>query len=844
MPIDQKANQVAATLVEFISKTLIERNYFQNYAITPSMLIFLANDLIKTLNQAQAEKFSLAKELSITYKQFLGKELTSEEKRYDAEGLHALDVMGEIYNGIKYATGFSVAKNLYHSIFSSASQGLSSHLPAVMGYTGLAYAGAYLISKTIDEILAATYLEENQKAVLRPWLNTVGRLAIGFIPKAHADANGITYQYPAKDGHTVRYLPSQIITQQGENLILEKLANREVNSPEGSYTADDIYHFKLHSVHSLTEHAVRILAINSEGKKVPVIFSLNNEKNFPELSIKSSDKLLEEKWQAYFINSGFIHKNKLLEETKSATTSSMVMPPSKNAPEVAKKPTSHSTPTYSGLQIACYFAVTQLIKQPSTLKSVAFVGKMLATLLCTSNYVSAYEKSKPQQLNHSAEKKVNPGKSVSHLQGNGLYSANGIKVVSLKGSHREMGRQYGLLLSSQLEEVLQILKDFYVEQHQLPYEKLVTKADLFYQRYSYSYQLFIQGIAETSGLSLDDCKVLNGMETLNSLLRHTTNSSSMGWCAFLSLPPEKTSFNGTLLGRNYDFPAPFDKCAKYLTVTILHENDKIPTAFIAMAGQIYCPSCLNAKGIFMELNNGTPSGGYIVDTQRQSLLVNLLHIMQNSENFQQTESQLRATQSDYSLIINTANSASTKSYEFSSSMGMKPNFPKLNETFASTNFFLNSTWQGVPEPMDNSTWLGVTRRNNLLKLASAKTQHTIEDFMQLMDKKIEEGGAVWDFTIYQMIFNPKNLTLYLKITQEQKDWTPINLAEFFKQDAEAKQDMRLTLGLLGAVASGSTIINMGLLFTLCLVCVKRLKNKQDNEKTPLTSGSTAVNYSI
>ncbi len=99
------------------------------------------------------------------------------------------------------------------------------------------------------------------------------------------------------------------------------------------------------------------------------------------------------------------------------------------------------------------------------------------------------------------------------------------------------------------------------------------------------------------------------METLNALIDET----SLTWCAFLSVPPNKSAIGSTLIGRNYDFPPPFDQCSKLLTVTILHEDDKVPTAIISMPGQIYCPSCVNAQGLFMELNNGMPSGGYYVD---------------------------------------------------------------------------------------------------------------------------------------------------------------------------------------------------------------------------------------
>ena len=198
-----------------------------------------------------------------------------------------------------------------------------------------------------------------------------------------------------------------------------------------------------------------------------------------------------------------------------------------------------------------------------------------------------------------------------------------------------------------------------------------------------------------------------------------------------------------------------------------------------MPGQIYCPSCVNANGLFLELNNGEPSGSFTVATQRESLLINLLAELQNSETLADLTSQLLATQSDYSLIINSANSTLARSFEFSSILGMKPYFPDAGETFVSTNFYLNTTWQGIPAPTDNTTWMGVTRRNNLLNLAAQQDTFTVESFQALMDTSINDGGAVWNLTIYQIIYDAGK-DLYLKITQTQDDWTQLPLQQWFQ----------------------------------------------------------------
>lgn len=350
-----------------------------------------------------------------------------------------------------------------------------------------------------------------------------------------------------------------------------------------------------------------------------------------------------------------------------------------------------------------------------------------------------------------------------------------IQTLVLHGTHEQMGRAYGQALRNELLQELSIIKHFYITQHGVSYEKLKAQAELFYLRFPKDYQIFIVGVAAGSHLSLDDAKILNAMETFGPLVKDQS-----GKCAFIYVPSQKTKSHSAIIGRNYDFPPPFDLLANNLTVTVLHEPDSVPTAFIAIAGEIYCPSCVNEKGLFMELNNGMPSGGDQVDQARQSLLINMLQIMQHSSHLSQMKNQLDAIQSDYSLIVNAADKNSLDSFEYSTTLGMKSSELTTLNPYVSTNFFLNSGWKNIAKPTDSSTWLGVSRRNHLLTLLSQHNAIDLDQFKSLMNKKYEDGGAVWNATIYQLIFDPNNLTLYIKINK-QHDWNSIPLQPLFNE---------------------------------------------------------------
>lgn len=352
-----------------------------------------------------------------------------------------------------------------------------------------------------------------------------------------------------------------------------------------------------------------------------------------------------------------------------------------------------------------------------------------------------------------------------------------VHILNLEGSHYEMGFYYGVSLKTILQNTLAIIKNHFINEFGLTEKDLYDKAYLFHHRYSATFEPFLEGISAGAELSNKDIVLLNGMETLNSLKRER----SLAHCAFISIPFQKTAKKGTLIGRNYDFFAPYDQCAENIVVAILKEPNKTPTAIIGMPGQIYCSTCINGAGLFLEFNNGTPSGGRFLDQNRQSLMIRLLEILQNSPNFNRLQQQLRSTVADYSLIVNAGSQNQTASFEFSSTSGMHDYTPLPESPFVSTNFFLSSQWQNLPIINDDNTWKGITRRDNLLHLANQLEDNAnIEDIINIMNIDIDEGGARWDYTIYQIVFDTADFTLMItRPAYSLNRWTVIPLTRFF-----------------------------------------------------------------
>jgi hypothetical protein len=351
-----------------------------------------------------------------------------------------------------------------------------------------------------------------------------------------------------------------------------------------------------------------------------------------------------------------------------------------------------------------------------------------------------------------------------------------IRILSLKGNKKMMGEEYGRSLKNELGICLNLLKEFYINKHNLFYDQLIKCADEFYNRYPLEYQEFIKAIAIGSDLSLDEVKILNAMEVIRSLV---DLSKKLGACSFINIPGAKTVTGANLIGRNYDYSGEiYKEISKYLVLVVLKEDNKVPTAFIALPGQIYAITAINSNSLFLEFNNAMPSGGFAVNEAEQTLLINLLIAIQNSRDFSELDQRLCKLDSDFSLVINAADKTNLRSYEYSSFKGKKTYQPEKHSSFASTNFYLNKEWNlGVLE--DSNTWEGVTRMNNLLR-QTMELNYSVNDMMNILDIKLADGGAKLDYTIYQIIFDSKSQDLYIKRTHEDKNWTHVELNKLFR----------------------------------------------------------------
>ncbi len=347
-------------------------------------------------------------------------------------------------------------------------------------------------------------------------------------------------------------------------------------------------------------------------------------------------------------------------------------------------------------------------------------------------------------------------------------SRGDIKVVNLEGTWRQMGRQYGHLMKKELEEV-KVFLDIIIEAKEGNAEKAQMIVDQQTAQTPYRISQFFEGAAETSGMSVSQLQTINAVERIGGFPQC---SVAMAW--------DEYAASDLVIGRNYDYSESFALLKDAIAVTVYHPSDgSLATATIGYVGEIYAVNGINEKGIFLELNNGTPSVKTKSPDFRVTGTTMLFESLFEVDDLKGMDIFFNTINCSSSYIINVADEKEGQSFEWCP-VGVKRGESTLPKgLLVSTNYFVNPEWE-FPTPSDKDSWSGLTRRKNLIDLCEKnKGKIDAEQMKEIINKNVEEGGAKNKLTVYQMVVVPKTRTLYLQITGGSS-WTMIDLDSFLK----------------------------------------------------------------
>ncbi|MFC1643795.1 C45 family autoproteolytic acyltransferase/hydrolase [Candidatus Omnitrophota bacterium] len=366
-------------------------------------------------------------------------------------------------------------------------------------------------------------------------------------------------------------------------------------------------------------------------------------------------------------------------------------------------------------------------------------------------------------------------KERASFEGGKLYTAGKMNILVLKGTYKQMGRQYGKLLETQLNDFYETaIEGYFVKKGDIPYEEMKGLANFNVSRYPERFRDILQGIAETSGMDLDKIMILDQLIDIQTLNKDNTK------CAAIVAWGDYTGEKPLVFGRNFDYPEAYKKFADFLMVTVYNPTDgSNPVAAVGYPAQIDLLTGMNNKGLFLELNDGDSSGGAIFYPDRLNIPIENLAWLLDSSTMTQLHTAIISTRTDYPVIINVSDASSAYSYECAT-FDTKQRSPMQKGLLVATNYFVDPSW-GIADPPDGS-WKTITRRKNLLALGK-KYKGKIDPgvMKEILGTTIAQGGGTFpDRTIYQVVAMPKDLTIWVKAVGGQ-DWVKIDLRSLFSE---------------------------------------------------------------
>lgn len=369
----------------------------------------------------------------------------------------------------------------------------------------------------------------------------------------------------------------------------------------------------------------------------------------------------------------------------------------------------------------------------------------------------------------------------------GAFSAAGrkfrcgnIPVVELRGTWRQMGRQYGNLMREELAKVYQ-----FAMKNPEGIERVGQLGRNGKISGIHRYDELYNGIAETSGFTPEQLAIINSVEVvyLDRLVKNVRDMFDANRCSSLALWGDYTSNGKLLFGRNYDWLPEFSEILDTLTISVLHPADgSLPVASLNWAGCLYMTTGMNGNGIFLELNSGMYADSRIFPERLHNIWL-LWEILLNADSLNSVQTALSTFRASASYLIGTGTANCAECFEWHTGENSPNSAPRKDGMFAAANHFTTPGWINSPDAEMNGCASSCQRRNALESLAeqyhSSGRKIELEDLCSILETSAADGGACVKGTLFQVIAEPAKMCWYVK-TKNQQEWSRIFFGNLLK----------------------------------------------------------------
>ena len=394
----------------------------------------------------------------------------------------------------------------------------------------------------------------------------------------------------------------------------------------------------------------------------------------------------------------------------------------------------------------------------------------LVTLCILSGTAAAF--SLPQVPSLSRTAAMTDLTPVASFEGGQRYQAGDYPVIILTGSYRQMGRQYGGLMKTELSEEYTFILDTLTKRGYKQEEIRQIGRDIP-AYYPQRVKEIFSGMSETSGLTPDDIAVIYYGAIFQLMATPPVPAS----CSYLAAWGNYTTDGSVIASRNWDLDDAVLPYTKWYVLAVYRPTDGSNGVATWSPAGMRPETFMNSKGLFIADDN---SGlGDAAPETRPEFITEYYRFMLDYSDLKGLDAGIRGTSPDVAWIVDVAGPDGAYVYE---KMTNKTLQRTGDGVVAAANHFVDPSWN-LPAPPEHS----LSRYNNLFRLAGeAKGSIDAIKMMQIRDVCLENGGAKFCHSLlfgnkyssnHQVVFVPSTQTLWMKAMD--RDWQKVELRPLF-----------------------------------------------------------------
>ncbi len=356
------------------------------------------------------------------------------------------------------------------------------------------------------------------------------------------------------------------------------------------------------------------------------------------------------------------------------------------------------------------------------------------------------------------------------------YQAGIYPVIVLTGLYREMGRQYGGLMKTELNDEYTFIIDT-VTGEGMTMDEIQTLARNVTVNYPERVKEILTGMSETSGLSPDEVAVIYYGPIFLIIASSETQAAPVE-CSYLATWGDYTTDGSPVVSRNWDLADSLLPFTEWYVLTIYRPTDGSNAIATWSPAGVRPETFVNDKGLFIADDN---SG--LNDNPQEPVpefITEYFRFMFDYSDLTALDAAIRGTLPDAAWIVDVAGPDKAYVYEKSTNRTVQRSGDGI---VAAANHFVDSSWN-LPAPAEHT----LSRYNNLLSQAEeAKGSIDAEKMMDIRDVCIEDGGSKFCHSDlggglfssnHQVVFEPKTLNLWVNVMD--KEWQNVHLPPLFR----------------------------------------------------------------